>query len=140
MPSSISESMGEIVVGIDTSGSIGQRELNNFLSEITGICETVKPSKLRLLYWDTSVCREEVYLQDELGNLVKSTKPAGGGGTDPECVPMYMNEHGIKPDCVVMLTDGYVGSWGQWSVPVLWCILNNKSAQASVGTTVHIND
>ena len=110
------------------------------ISEIVGICDQVKPSKVRLMYWDTDVCSEEVYLQDEIGNLVQSTKPAGGGGTDPECVPHYMNEHGIKPECVVMLTDGYVGSWGRWSVPVLWCILNNKSATADVGTTVHIND
>jgi hypothetical protein len=37
-----------------------------------------------------------------------------------------------------MLTDGYVGSWGSWSVPVLWCILNNRSANPSVGKAVHI--
>lgn len=138
MPSAISESLGEIVIGIDTSGSIGVDDLNAFLSEIKGICDTVKPSKVRLLYWDTVVRKQEVYLQDELDGLVHATKPAGGGGTDPTCVPQYLNEHGIKPECVVMLTDGYVGGWGQWSVPVLWCILNNKKATADVGKTVHI--
>jgi predicted metal-dependent peptidase len=138
MPSSISESVGEIVVGIDTSGSIGNEELNSFLAEIVGICDQVKPSKVRLMYWDTQVCSEEVYLDAEYANLVQSTKPKGGGGTDPECVPAYMNEHGIKPEAVVMLTDGFVGSWGQWSVPVLWCILNNRSANPSVGKAVHI--
>ena len=138
MPSAISESLGEIVIGIDTSGSIGVEDLNAFLSEIKGICDTVKPSKVRLLYWDTVVRKQEVYLQDELDGLVHATKPAGGGGTDPTCVPQYLNEHGIKPECVVMLTDGYVGGWGQWSVPVLWCILNNKRATADVGKTVHI--
>ena len=141
MPSAISEAMGEIVVAIDTSGSIGQRELNNFLGEIKGICEQVKPSKVHVMYWDTAVCRTETYLQDELEQLVTSTKPAGGGGTDPSCVPQYLNEHGIKPECVVMLTDGYVGSnWGRWTVPVLWCILNNRSANPSVGVAVHIDD
>ena len=138
MPSAISESLGEIVIGIDTSGSIGVEDLNAFLSEIKGICDTVKPSKVRLLYWDTVVRKQEVYLQDELDGLVHATKPAGGGGTDATCVPQYLNEHGIKPECVVMLTDGYVGGWGQWSVPVLWCILNNKRATADVGKTVHI--
>ena len=138
MPSAISESLGEIVIGIDTSGSIGVEDLNAFLSEIKGICDTVKPSKVRLLYWDTMVRKQEVYLQDELDGLVHATKPAGGGGTDATCVPQYLNEHGIKPECVVMLTDGYVGGWGQWSVPVLWCILNNKRATADVGKTVHI--
>jgi predicted metal-dependent peptidase len=138
MPSSISETVGEIVVGIDTSGSIGNDELNSFLTEIVGICDQVKPSKIRLMYWDTAVCSEEVYLDADYVNLVQSTKPKGGGGTDPECVPAYMNEHGIKPEAVIMLTDGYVGSWGNWSVPVMWCILNNKSAHPSVGKAVHI--
>jgi predicted metal-dependent peptidase len=141
MPSSISESLGEIVIGIDTSGSIGGDELRKFLTEVKGICDQVKPSKVRLLYWDTQVCKEEVYLQDELDNLVKSTKPAGGGGTDVECVPAYMAEHSIKPEVAVILTDGYLGgSWGQWSVPVLWCIQGNKSAYADVGTTIHIEE
>ena len=141
MPSSISEAIGEIVIGIDTSGSIGQYELSKFLTEVKGICDQVKPSKVRLIYWDTAVCREEVYLQDEIGNIVKSTKPAGGGGTDVECVPHYMAEKDIKPECVVILTDGYLGgSWGSWNVPVLWCIQGNKSAQADVGVTIHIED
>lgn len=138
MPSSISETVGEIVVGIDTSGSIGNDDLNSFLTEIVGICDQVKPSKIRLMYWDTQVCSEEIYLDADYVNLVQSTKPKGGGGTDPECVPAYMNEHGIKPEAVIMLTDGYVGSWGNWSVPVMWCILNNKSANPDVGKAVYI--
>ena len=139
MPSSISETMGELVVAIDTSGSIGQHELSVFLTEIKGICDQVKPSKVRLLYWDTQVCGHEVYDESDRDNLVRSTKPKGGGGTDVECVPLYMNEHSIKPEAVVVLTDGYLGgSWGQWSVPVIWCIQGNKSACATVGTTVHI--
>ena len=141
MPSSISETMGELVIAIDTSGSIGQHELTLFLTEIKGICDQVKPSKVRILYWDTAVCGHEVYDEMERDNIVRSTKPKGGGGTDVECVPMYMNEHGIKPELVIVLTDGYLGgSWGQWSVPVLWCIQGNKSAQADVGTTIHIEE
>lgn len=140
MPGSISEAVGEIVLAIDTSGSIGQRELNNFLAEVKGIAEQVKPEKVRVLYWDTAVCREEVYLQDEVENIVKSTKPAGGGGTDVRSVNLYMNEHGIKPECVVVLTDGYLGSqWGTWSVPVLWCIQGGRMT-APNGVTVHINN
>jgi predicted metal-dependent peptidase len=139
MPSSISVSVGEIVLAIDTSGSIGGAELSAFLTEVKGICDQVHPSKVHIVYWDTDVCGHEVYLQDDIGNLVKSTKPKGGGGTAVECVPIYLNEHGIKPECVVVLTDGYLGgSWGQWSVPVLWCIQNNKSAKPDTGVVIHI--
>ena len=140
MPGSISENVGEIVVAIDTSGSIGQRELDLFLAEVTGICSSVTPSKVHMIYWDTGVCKHEIYLQDEASKLVDSTKPAGGGGTDVACVPTFLNTHSIKPECVIVLTDGYLGGdWGQWLSPVLWCIQNNKSAKPTVGTTVHIN-
>lgn len=139
MPSSVSEAMNEIVIAIDTSGSIGAQELSNFLGEVAGIAEQVKPNKARILYWDTSVCRNEVYLQSEVADMAKSTKPAGGGGTDVNCVIDYMNQKEIKPECVVVLTDGYLGgSWGKWSVPVLWCIVDNKNAKPTCGVAVHI--
>lgn len=139
MPSGISERVDELVLAIDTSGSIGQRALTMFLSEIHSICTTVKPNVVRILYWDTQVCRDERYTAQGLDQLTKSTKPKGGGGTDVTCVSKYMQEHNIKPQAVVCLTDGelYRG-WGQWSVPILWCVLDNKSAKPSVGKYVHI--
>jgi predicted metal-dependent peptidase len=139
MPSGISEQVGELVIAIDTSGSIGQNELGHFLSEVKSICEVVKPDKVRLLYWDTEICQDEKYEMHEIDELVKSTKPKGGGGTMIECVPEHMTKEGIKPQACIVLTDGYLGgSWGKWSCPVLWCIIDNKSATADVGKTVHI--
>ena len=55
MPSGISQQVGELVIAIDTSASIGQRELTTFLSEIKSVCDTVNPDRIRLLYWDTEV-------------------------------------------------------------------------------------
>ena len=139
MPSGVSEQVGELVIAIDTSGSIGRAELSLFLSEVKGICDNVHPEKVRLLYWDTEVCADEAYETHELDSLPKSTKPAGGGGTAVGCVPAYITKQGIKPQAVVVLTDGYLGGdWGQWSSPVLWCILGNKHAKPDVGVAVHV--
>ena len=30
------------------------------------------------------------------------------------------------------------GGWGEWTVPVLWCVLDNKDAQPDVGKVLHI--
>lgn len=139
MPSGISETVDELVLAIDTSGSIGRRELTAFLSEVKAVCDTAKPARVRVLYWDTEVCRDETYTMDDLHTLPQSTKPAGGGGTDVGCVTSYMAEHGIKPQACIVLTDGYLGgSWGQWSCPVLWTLLDNASARPPVGKYVHI--
>ena len=141
MPSGVSEQVGELVIAIDTSGSIGGPELAKFLGEVKGICDQVKPETVRLLYWDTAVCADEKYTGAEVENIVQSTKPAGGGGTMVECVPEYMTQHGVKPQAVIVLTDGYLGgSWGQWACPVLWCIVGNSRAVPDVGKYVHVED
>ena len=138
MPSGISEQVGELVVAIDTSGSIGQRELSAFLTEVKEICETVHPESVRLMYWDTRVCRDEKYDMHELDTLVQSTKPAGGGGTDVTCVTDYIRDNNINAQAAIVLTDGYLfGGWGQWTMPVLWCVMDSGRT-ADVGKTVHI--
>jgi len=140
MPSLVSERIGHIVIGIDTSGSIGGPELTRFLSEVTAIATQVNPDKVDLIYWDARVAGHEVYNDATLATLIGSTKPKGGGGTDPRCVSAYLSEHGIKPECVIMLTDGYVGSWGDWDVPILWCVCGGSKAVATIGKTIHVED
>lgn len=141
MPSGVSMSVGELVIAIDTSGSIGGRVLAAFLSEVKAICDTTKPEVVRVVYWDTEVAGVEKYEQHELDRLVTSTKPRGGGGTDVSCVPAYMAKEGIKPQAVVVLTDGYLsGSYGDWQCPTLWCVVDNKRFVSPVGVTLHINE
>ena len=140
MPTLISERVGHIVIGIDTSGSIGVKELNEFLAEVKGVAEEVAPDKIDLLYWDCEVAGHETYEVATLDALVTSTKPKGGGGTSPSCVSTYLKDKGIKPECTIMLTDGYVGTdWGSdWESPVLWVVVGGNNAVAPNGQTIHI--
>ena len=147
MPSGVSQQVDELVVAIDTSGSVGQPELTKFLSEVQGVVANVNPRAVRLLYWDTKVRADEKYENETstntggmpMSSLVASTKPAGGGGTDVRCVNTYMQDNQITAQAVVVLTDGHLGGdWGSWSAPVLWCILSHKSAMPTVGEAIHI--
>ena len=139
LPSVIGESVGRIVVGIDMSGSIGAAEVGQFLGELMVICNAVHPEGIDLLYWDTEVCQHEKYELGSYEGLMTSTKPKGGGGTDPACVANYIRDHKIKAECCVMLTDGYVSGWGSWSIPVLWGI-TTKRLVADVGVSVYVGD
>lgn len=143
MPSLIGERVGHLVIGIDTSGSIGGQELNDFLTEVKGIASEVHPEKVDLMYWDTSVAGHEEYGYHEVDNIVSSTKPRGGGGTDPTCMITYMKEKNIKPEAIIMLTDGCIGEWGEeWNAPILWTICGQygKGTYAPVGKTIHIGE
>jgi predicted metal-dependent peptidase len=143
MPSSYSEKMGRLAVGIDTSGSIGGAELSQFLGEVKAICDEVAPEAVDLMYWDSHVASHEVYEGHQVADLVSSTKPRGGGGTEPDCVPRFMREKQLSPQCTVMLTDGYFygdgcGDWSQVSSPVLWCVKGNRSFVPTVGKSVYV--
>lgn len=141
MPSLVGETIGDVVLGVDTSGSIDGVQLAAFMSEAKSIFEDVRPSNVHLIYWDAEVARHETYGQNALDSILTSTKPKGGGGTSPSCVSAYLKAKNLKPECVIMLTDGYVGSdWGsEWVAPVLWCVFNNAAATAQNGKTIHVN-
>jgi hypothetical protein len=140
-PTPFSESVGELIVAGDMSYSM-DKILPVVLTEIKGIGEQVLPDTLRLLYWDTSVCGDEVYGQGgkPIADMIKSTKPTGGGGTNPSCVSDYIKANGLTPQAVIVITDGYVSDsrWGTWDCPVLWCIIDNKNVRPPVGKVVHV--
>lgn len=140
MPSIVGERVGHIVIGVDTSGSIGGPELAEFLAEVKGIAEEVNPEKVDLIYWDSEVAGHEEYTELEVPNIVSSTKPRGGGGTSPSCMSDYLKEKRIEPECIIMLTDGYVGNdWGHdWPAPVMWTITGGNKVTAPNGKTIHI--
>jgi len=139
MPSTYSQTIKEMVIANDMSGSIGDSLQSVFLGEMAKIAAAIKPEVVRVIYWDTEVCSEEVYRGSEVQDIVKCTKPKGGGGTDVNCVTRYMQQFGIKPDVAIVLTDGdlYAG-WGTWPCPVVWAIADNPSANPTVGRTVHV--
>ena len=141
MPTQIAEAIDSIILAIDTSGSISQRELNRFLSEVAHICEGVRPQKVHVIYWDTEVCGHEVYEQDRVLEIVSSTKPSGGGGTDPTCVLDYMKNHNVTSQVMIVLTDGYIGAvtakdW-QGAPPTVWVVDGAKSVNV-VGKVIYL--
>ena len=141
MPSAETYRAECFAIGIDTSGSIGGPELGRFLGELKSICDEVSPEKVELMYWDSDVAGRETYNRAEQENLTNVTRPRGGGGTSPECVPKFMKKEGIEPQCVVMLTDGYFygntcGDWSGCTAPVLWCVVGNRDFTPTVGQSV----
>jgi len=139
MPSAIGEAVGRIVVAIDMSGSIGPNEIGQFLGELLSICNHVQPEGIDLMYWDTEVCAHEKYERGDYEAIMSSTKPAGGGGTSAECIPKYIEQHKLNPECVIVLTDGYIGGWGDWKHPVFWGMTTDMVAPMGISVKIEEN-
>ena len=141
LPSVINESVGEIVVGIDTSGSIGSAEITEFATELVSICELCQPEAVRVLWWDTEVHGEQIF-RDNYSDIAKMLKPLGGGGTHVSCVSDYIVKNKIKAECVLIFTDGYVESNIDWKItdPTLWMITQSRDFIPPVGKKVMFGD
>ena len=128
LPSIHSETMGEVVVAIDTSGSIDNEQISEFASELASICETCNPDKVRVLWWDTKVHGEQVF-EGNYNDIAKMLKPQGGGGTHVGCVSDYMIKNSINAEVLVVFTDGYVENSPKWEVstPAMWFVTQNSS-------------
>jgi predicted metal-dependent peptidase len=111
LPGTQFEETIDICVSIDMSGSIGDDQAKDFLSEIKGIMQEYKDFKIKVWCFDTKVYNEQDYdgySIDEFDHY----EPMGGGGTDFDCNWEYMKEHDINPKKFIMFTDGY--PWGSW--------------------------
>ena len=144
LPSIMGKRMKHLVVAFDTSGSIQGQMLSLFMGELNKVIEQVNPDRIDVLYWDTEVAGHETYKGNDKRDLVHKTKPRGGGGTDPDCLPPYIAQHGLNPDAFIVLTDGYMSSrpdrWAAISKPILWCIIGNKQFKIPRGQLVNVND
>jgi predicted metal-dependent peptidase len=141
LPSVENESIGEIVVAIDTSGSIGSEQITEFATELVSICDLCQPELVRVLWWDTEVHGEQVF-KDNYSDIAKLLKPMGGGGTHVSCVSDYIVKNKVNAECVLVFTDGYVESNINWKItsPTLWMITQHKSFEPPVGKKVMFGD
>ncbi len=137
MPSAYSETMGPIVVALDASGSVSQADLAVFASELAGICSSVMPERVHVVWWHHNVANTQVFDRDSYETMANQLKPAGSGGTVPQCVIDWTKDEGVEPECVIFLTDGYVSEWPTaLAVPTLWAITTD--VVAPTGQTVKV--
>jgi predicted metal-dependent peptidase len=138
MPSMENETIGEVIVAIDTSGSIGSEELTEFATELASICDLVQPEAVRVLWWDTMVHGEQVFKPESFNNIASLLKPLGGGGTHVSSVAEYINKHKLSAECVIVFTDGYVENDIKWDIvpPTLWMITQCRGFQPPSGKKV----
>lgn len=117
LPSTRSEKMGTVVVAIDTSGSIAQKELDLFAGELTSILEEYKAS-CKVIYCDSRIAGVDEFGPDE---LPLDLHPRGGGGTDFRPPFKRLEDEDETPPCFIYFTDGYCSSFPEEpQYPVLW--------------------
>ena len=127
--------IGDVVVGVDTSGSIGQSELDAFNAHVGRIIDTCNPSTVTVIYCDASVNHVDVFTPEDFPVRLS---PHGGGGTSFIPVFDYIDEHQLDPEVVVYLTDGYGDQYDFTSKhETVW--LTTGTSEFSWGTVIEFD-
>lgn len=130
MPSIKRENI-EIVVAIDTSGSISQKDLTEFISEIVYLSRSFNNLKITIITCDADV--QDVYTIDN-GNIndVMDIKIHGGGGTSFNPPVRWCIENKPNTRLLIYFTDGY----GDLSISspfrIVWVLNSGDSTDESI--------
>jgi predicted metal-dependent peptidase len=136
LPSIRSTDLPEVVVVIDTSGSVAPSELDQFAAELSAILETCAQT-VHLLYCDSRVTRAETVGRQD---LPLSLNAHGGGGTDFRPAFDWVERRGIAPLCMIYLTDLACNRFPRPPrYPVLWAHVGEAGPTPPFGDTIAIN-
>jgi predicted metal-dependent peptidase len=134
LPSVERRGLGEMVIAVDTSGSIGAVELEQFAAEISAISEEAEPEAIHVVYCDAAVQSTQQFGPSEQVRL----EPKGGGGTDFRPAFQWVAESDVAPVCLIYLTDLCCESSPEApDYPVLW--VTDSSRTAPFGETLRIS-
>jgi predicted metal-dependent peptidase len=138
LPGMLNEETIDVSVAIDMSGSISNKQANDFLSEVKGIMDEYKDFKLDLWCFDTEVYNYAKFTGDTSDEIM-DYECKGGGGTDFEANWNFMKNEGIEPKRFIMFTDGYpCGSWGDENYcETLFIVHGDETITAPFGQTAH---
>ena len=141
MPGMLPGTQIDVCIAIDTSGSISERDIKDFMTEIKGIMEAYDEYKIHVWCFDTEVYNPQVFTSDNLEDI-ESYEPAGGGGTDFMVNYEFMKQHDIEPKKFIMFTDGMpFGEWGEEQYcDVCWIIKGNPNVEPPFGVWAHYEE
>ena len=131
----------DVVVSIDMSGSISNKQAQAFLGEIGGMMDSFDGYKVHVFCFDTDTYNPKDFSSENM-DLIEEYEPMGGGGTDFDCIFKYLKDNNIDPKRLIVFTDGYpCGSWGDPDYcDTTWIIHGDTDPHPPFGTFALYDD
>jgi len=112
----------DLVVAIDTSGSIKDSEIQEFIEEIDALKGQVR-ARVTLLPCDAALCEGAPFRFEPWEQFSRPDEIKGGGGTSFVPVFQWVEKEGIQPDLLLYFTDAD-GEFPKQEphYPVIWLV------------------
>ena len=128
----------ELVVAVDTSGSIRDTEIEHFFAEINAIKGQLR-ARITLLCCDNELSTASPVYFEPWENFDRNVEIAGGGGTDFRPVFDWIERQDRAPDTLVYFTDAlgrFPSAEPAW--PTLWLVKGKGTVP--FGARIQLND
>lgn len=137
LPSLSHRRLPEIVLAMDTSGSVAGAEMDQFAAELTGILEEFDTT-VHVVYCDSAVAGTDSFSR---GDLPLDLTPVGGGGTDFRPAFRWVEQEGLDPGCLIYLTDLECLQFPEREpdYPVLWARVGQGERIPPFGEIIEIS-
>jgi len=136
LPSLHSHDLNNLVVVIDTSGSISTQDLEQFAGELSDILEVVGAGTTHVVYCDAAVNKVETFTRND---LPLHLEVIGRGGTDFRPPFKWAEENSVDPVALIYLTDLYGSFPDEPDYPVMWATLGNANPEPPFGELIKID-
>jgi predicted metal-dependent peptidase len=113
MPGTKRNYTSKLLVGIDTSGSMSDREIEACLTEVNGMVDHVE---CHVIFFDTQLHGKPVHISKRQSSM----EVLGRGGTNFQPIITYVDEH--QYDGLIIMTDGYAPFPEKPKARVLWAV------------------
>jgi len=119
---SLRSSQLELVVALDSSGSIGDQEMGEFLAEVNALKGQMR-ARVTLLACDSAIAPEAPWIYEAWDEFELPERITGGGGTSFKPVFEWLEQNHQRPDLLVYFTDAQ-GAFPERepAYPVIWLI------------------
>ena len=128
---------GNLVVGVDSSGSVTDKELQLFLGGLNALSLELKPKSVTIITCDSKI--QNVY-KFEQGEEITKISADGRGGTCVMPVFNYIEENDLDVDSFIYFTDMGIFDFPEKELPypVLWVSTDLDSDKAPIGQTTYL--
>ncbi len=124
-----------LALAIDASGSVDDKLLSKFCSELESILEAYDAT-LFIMYHDTKVQKHEIYSREDRPLKIFIH---GGGGTSYKEIPNYLEKENIQPSCLLWFTDFECNLFPEEPpYPVLWISTSTEKQTLPFGDVIQL--
>lgn len=145
MPGYIADRLNHLVFAVDDSGSINQKMLTEFLSEVAGALDQGTADQMTVVYADTRVHHVDHFVPGDV--VAPHELPNGGGGTAFSNTFEWIKANVPDASCVIYLTDLQVHDFGEDpGCPTLWAVYSpdgyyeKLAANVPFGTPLQVSN